>query len=70
MRYWFPTVFEANDSVSVTLSPYRLGDHPNISAGIAMVGLGAIRPHDVAYPTAFIDGDGKTLWADFRRPET
>jgi hypothetical protein len=30
-------------------------------AGIAMVGLGAIRPHDVAYPTAFIDGDGKTL---------
>ena len=30
-------VFEANDSVAVTLSPYRLGDHPNISAGIAMV---------------------------------
>jgi hypothetical protein len=30
-------------------------------AGIAMVGLGAIHPHDVAYPTAFIDGDGKPL---------
>lgn len=30
-------VFEANDSAAVTLSPYRLGDHPNIAAGIAMV---------------------------------
>jgi transcriptional regulator with XRE-family HTH domain len=30
-------VFEKNDSTIVTLSPYRLGDHPNISAGIAMV---------------------------------
>jgi hypothetical protein len=30
-------VFESNDDVSVTLSPYRLGDHPNISSGIAMV---------------------------------
>ena len=30
-------VFESNDNVAVTLSPYRLGDHPNISAGIAMV---------------------------------
>jgi hypothetical protein len=30
-------------------------------AGIALVGLGAIQPHDVAYPTAFIDGDGKPL---------
>ncbi len=30
-------VFEKNDATFVTLSPYRLGDHPNISAGIAMV---------------------------------
>jgi transcriptional regulator with XRE-family HTH domain len=30
-------VFERSDSTFVTLSPYRLGDHPNISAGIAMV---------------------------------
>jgi transcriptional regulator with XRE-family HTH domain len=30
-------VFEKRDETSVTLSPYRLGDHPNISAGIAMV---------------------------------
>jgi len=30
-------VFEKSDSTFVTMSPYRLGDHPNISAGIAMV---------------------------------
>jgi hypothetical protein len=30
-------------------------------AGIALVGLGAIEPKDIAYPTAFIDGEGKTL---------
>jgi hypothetical protein len=30
-------------------------------AGIALVGLGAIQPHDVVYPTAFEDGDGKPL---------
>lgn len=30
-------VFEKVNSAAVTLSPYRLGDHPNISAGIAMV---------------------------------
>jgi hypothetical protein len=30
-------------------------------AGIAMVGLGAIEPHDVTYPTAFLDGDDKPL---------
>jgi transcriptional regulator with XRE-family HTH domain len=30
-------VFENNDSTAVTLSPYRLGEHPNISAGIAIV---------------------------------
>lgn len=30
-------VFEKSDSTFVTLSPYRLGDHPNISAGVAMV---------------------------------
>ena len=30
-------VFEGNDGSAVTLSPYRLGDHPNISAGIALV---------------------------------
>ncbi len=30
-------VFEEKDGAAVTLSPYRLGDHPNISAGIALV---------------------------------
>jgi hypothetical protein len=30
-------------------------------AGIALVGLGGIRPPDVVYPTAFDDGDGKPL---------
>lgn len=30
-------------------------------AGIAMVGLGAIQPVDIAYPTAFDDADGKPL---------
>jgi hypothetical protein len=30
-------------------------------AGIALVGLGAIQPPDVVYPTAFIDGDSKPL---------
>ncbi len=29
-------VFEINDRPAVTLSPYRLGDQPNISSGIAM----------------------------------
>lgn len=30
-------------------------------AGIALVGLGAIEPADVIYPTAFVDGDGNPL---------
>jgi hypothetical protein len=30
-------------------------------AGIALIGLGGIRPVDVVYPTAFEDGDGKPL---------
>jgi transcriptional regulator with XRE-family HTH domain len=30
-------IFERKDKSFVTLSPYRLGDHPNISAGIALV---------------------------------
>ena len=30
-------------------------------AGIALIGLGGIRPHDVVYPTAFLDGDDKPL---------
>ncbi len=30
-------------------------------AGIALIGLGAIRRQDVVYPTAFLDGDGETL---------
>jgi hypothetical protein len=30
-------------------------------AGIAMVGLGAIQPVDISYPTAFDDADGKPL---------
>lgn len=29
-------VFERSDATFVTVSPYRLGDHPNISAGVAM----------------------------------
>jgi hypothetical protein len=37
------------------------GTDYNTRAGIALVGLGGIRPHDVVYPTAFIDGDGKPL---------
>ena len=35
-------------------------------AGIALVGLGAIQPHDVSYPTAFLDGDEKPLDAGNR----
>ena len=30
-------------------------------AGIALIGLGGIRPNDVVYPTAFDDGDDKPL---------
>jgi hypothetical protein len=30
-------------------------------AGIALIGLGGIRPDDVVYPTAFLDGDDKPL---------
>jgi transcriptional regulator with XRE-family HTH domain len=30
-------VFEKFDGAAVTLSPYRLGDHPNITSGIAMI---------------------------------
>jgi transcriptional regulator with XRE-family HTH domain len=30
-------IFENQNSAAVTLSPYRLGDQPNISSGIAMV---------------------------------
>jgi hypothetical protein len=30
-------------------------------AGIALIGLGGIRPDDVVYPTAFMDGDDKPL---------
>jgi len=44
--------------------PKDMGDYGTdyeTRAGIALVGLGAIQPHDVAYPTAFIDGGGKTL---------
>ncbi|MBI3436750.1 MAG: transcriptional regulator, partial [Proteobacteria bacterium] len=29
-------VYEKHDSAAVTVSPYRLGDQPNISSGIAM----------------------------------
>ena len=35
-------------------------------AGIALVGLGGIRPEDVVYPTAFKDGDGKPFDATYR----
>jgi hypothetical protein len=37
------------------------GTDYNTRAGIALIGLGGIRPHDVVYPTAFIDGEGKPL---------
>jgi hypothetical protein len=30
-------VFEKSESTYVTLSPYRLGDQPNITSGIAIV---------------------------------
>jgi hypothetical protein len=30
-------IFDKATSAAVTLSPYRLGDHPNITSGIAMV---------------------------------
>jgi hypothetical protein len=49
--------------------PKNMGDYGTdyeTRAGIALVGLGAIQPHDVAYPTAFIDGDGKPLDAGNR----
>ena len=42
--------------------PKDMGDYGTdykTRAGIALVGLGAVRPADVSYPTAFIDGDGK-----------
>jgi hypothetical protein len=44
--------------------PKNMGDYGtdyNTRAGIALVGLGAIQPVDIAYPTAFDDGDGKPL---------
>jgi hypothetical protein len=30
-------ILETRDGVAVTLSPYRLGDQPNVSSGIAMI---------------------------------
>jgi hypothetical protein len=33
-------------------------------AGIALIGLGGIRPDDVVYPTAFLDGENKPLEGD------
>jgi len=30
-------VFEEKEGAAVTLSPYRLGDHPNVTSGIALV---------------------------------
>lgn len=44
--------------------PGNMGDYGTdytTRAGIALVGLGAIQPQDVVYPTAFLDGDGKVL---------
>jgi hypothetical protein len=35
-------------------------------AGIALIGLGGIRPDDVVYPTAFLDGEDKPLDAASR----
>ena len=44
--------------------PKNMGDYGTdymTRAGIALVGLGAIQPHDVTYPTAFLDGRNKPL---------
>lgn len=44
--------------------PKNMGDYGTdyeTRAGIAFVGLGAVRPEDIVYPTAFDDGDGKSL---------
>jgi len=44
--------------------PKDMADYGNdytTRAGIALVGLGAIQPRDVVYPTAFSDGDDKPL---------
>jgi hypothetical protein len=44
--------------------PSNMGDYGTdyqTRAGIALVGLGAVQPKDVSYPTAFLDGEDKTL---------
>jgi hypothetical protein len=44
--------------------PRNMGDYGTdyeTRAGIALIGLGAIQPKDVAYPTAFGDGEDKPL---------
>jgi hypothetical protein len=49
--------------------PKNMGDYGadyQTRAGIALVGLGAIQPKDVTYPTAFLDGDDKPLDAAHR----
>lgn len=49
--------------------PNNMGDYGTdyeTRAGIALVGLGAIRPQDVTYPTAFLDGDDAALDAAHR----
>jgi hypothetical protein len=39
----------------------RYGTDYDTRAGITLVGLGANRPEDTFYPTAYIDGEGKPL---------
>jgi hypothetical protein len=39
----------------------RYGTDYNTRAFVAFVGLGALSREDAAYPTAFVDGDGKPL---------
>ena len=44
--------------------PKKMGNYGTdyqTRAGIALVGLGAIQPKDVGYPTAFLDGENKPL---------
>jgi len=46
------------------VTPKDMGNYGtdyNTRAGIALVGLGAIEPPDVVYPTAFLDGAGNPL---------
>jgi hypothetical protein len=55
--YQMPTV----NGWLLPLNLGRYGTDYNTRAFIAFAGLGALSPEDAAYPTAFVDGDGKPL---------